>query len=305
MRRIASAAEARGLTVERILCSADPRSLDAVIIPRLGLAFADGTAPHTMDCSIPAADSLYIDLGKYYDSAALRPRREEIAALMEEYRSLYTAAYSHLTAAAAALPRAIPGLWGRAERAKLRRRAEGLFSRELRGCEGESSLRFISALGCHGRLLLEDSLAPYPRLWLLDNRFGLGNAFLEELENICTHRGTQRCVCRDSLDPQLISALCFPGCGIALLAPEPFMSCSLPVHRRMRLDALPERETLAAARALIRRGETVARGALELAGDTLCRAGELHDELEAIYNPHVDFDGVYTEAESLISEILI
>ena len=46
MRKIGSAAEARGLDVSYILCSSDLESLDAVLIPSLGIAFADGTAPH-------------------------------------------------------------------------------------------------------------------------------------------------------------------------------------------------------------------------------------------------------------------
>ena len=35
-----------GETVEYILCSADPDSLDGVVLPRLGAALVDGTAPH-------------------------------------------------------------------------------------------------------------------------------------------------------------------------------------------------------------------------------------------------------------------
>ena len=46
MKRIAEAATERGLSVERVLCSGDPSSLDGVFIPALRLAYVDGTAPH-------------------------------------------------------------------------------------------------------------------------------------------------------------------------------------------------------------------------------------------------------------------
>lgn len=46
MRRVAAQAGEAGLAVERILCSGDPGSLDAVVIPELGVALVDGTAPH-------------------------------------------------------------------------------------------------------------------------------------------------------------------------------------------------------------------------------------------------------------------
>lgn len=46
MRQVAQTARQAGLSVEYILCSGDPASLDAVILPTLGVALVDGTAPH-------------------------------------------------------------------------------------------------------------------------------------------------------------------------------------------------------------------------------------------------------------------
>ena len=46
MGQVARAAEGANIPVEYILCSGDPDSLDAVILPSLGVALVDGTAPH-------------------------------------------------------------------------------------------------------------------------------------------------------------------------------------------------------------------------------------------------------------------
>lgn len=46
MRRVAARAEELGQETEYIHCSGDPDSLDAVVLPGLGVAVADGTAPH-------------------------------------------------------------------------------------------------------------------------------------------------------------------------------------------------------------------------------------------------------------------
>ena len=48
MRRVAGWAEEAGLETEYILCSGDPDSLDALVLPALGTALVDGTAPHGM-----------------------------------------------------------------------------------------------------------------------------------------------------------------------------------------------------------------------------------------------------------------
>jgi len=46
MRRVAARMEGAGLEVEYILCSGDPDSLDAILIPQKQAAIVDGTAPH-------------------------------------------------------------------------------------------------------------------------------------------------------------------------------------------------------------------------------------------------------------------
>lgn len=45
MRRIERHAHAAGLETEQVLCSGDPDSLDGLVLPQLGAALVDGTAP--------------------------------------------------------------------------------------------------------------------------------------------------------------------------------------------------------------------------------------------------------------------
>ena len=46
MRKVAAWAQEAGLETEYILCSGDPDSLDALILPGRAVAIVDGTAPH-------------------------------------------------------------------------------------------------------------------------------------------------------------------------------------------------------------------------------------------------------------------
>lgn len=46
MRKIGGWAEEIGLAAEYVLCSGDPDSLDAIVLPTQGVAIVDGTAPH-------------------------------------------------------------------------------------------------------------------------------------------------------------------------------------------------------------------------------------------------------------------
>ena len=46
MKKLRRTAVELGADTESYLCSSDPASLDGLLIPALGLAFVDGTAPH-------------------------------------------------------------------------------------------------------------------------------------------------------------------------------------------------------------------------------------------------------------------
>lgn len=49
MKKVAKHAEQQGLSVEYFHCAFDPKSIDMIIIPKLGVSIVDGTAPHVVD----------------------------------------------------------------------------------------------------------------------------------------------------------------------------------------------------------------------------------------------------------------
>jgi GTPase SAR1 family protein len=68
----------RGYDVEHHHCSTDPSSLDGLVIPQLGVALLDGTAPHVYDPNHPGALDEIINLGEYWDEEFLIPHKEDI-----------------------------------------------------------------------------------------------------------------------------------------------------------------------------------------------------------------------------------
>lgn len=305
MKRIGAAAEASGQPVEYIHCSGDPDSLDGVRLPALNVAYMDATAPHAMDAAYPAASSMYLDLGRFYDIAALRPKNPEIMDLNRRYKALYTSAYAQISAGAEIMPRNIPGLWGEEEKAKMRKKLSAFAAREFKGAQkgsGKVSHRFLDAVSCKGRMFLWDSVeALCGRLCLLDNELGMAHFYLSALAEVAAAEGLDVIACHDCLDPKLISALLIPGAELALVASRPGLECPVEVYRHIRLDAMADRRTVAAQRPLMRKDTKLSRALLDAAVETLAEAKALHDELEAVYNPHVDFAGVYGEADRHIS----
>ena len=307
MRRIGAAAECAGLRAEYIHCSGDPDSLDAVCIPERRVAYVDGTAPHVIEPQYPGAAALYLDLGSYLDAGALEAHLDEIAALNRRYKALYAAAYAQLAAAAALLPKNQPGLWTEEMAGALSRRVGAVAARELKAQKKPAAVthRFLSADSCKGRVMLTETLPAYcDRLILLENAFGLGHAALSQLAELAAARGCDAICCHDPLEPEKLEALLLPELALGFLAVEdadfaPPLPC-----RRLRLDALAARHLPPETRPLLRQRKKESRTLLAAARETLKQAKALHDELEAVYHPHVDFDGVGALAEDHIRWIL-
>lgn len=78
MKKIASKAEKKGYTVEKIYCSSDPDSLDGVIIEDIKTAIADGTSPHVLEPKFAGACERIINLGDFWDEKVLKENRDEI-----------------------------------------------------------------------------------------------------------------------------------------------------------------------------------------------------------------------------------
>lgn len=305
LRRVAAAAEAAGHPVEYILCSGDPDSLDAVVLPDQKTALVDGTAPHVVEPQLPGAVDHYINLEACYDSAALHPMREEIAGAMTGYKDCYDRAYRCLAAAAEIESDRRSLLEGGLSEAKLARRLKGILAREFRqpgSGAGTATRRFLSAVTCQGHLCQWESVQEScRRIYELEDSCGLSHRFLAPLLSAAMAAGHDAVVCPSPMDPERIEHLLFPALGLAFVTSSPELPFPGKAHRRIRLDAMADPDLLHRNRPRLRFGKKVAESLIEEAVASLQEAKAMHDRLEALYNPHVDFALGQTMAEELIS----
>ena len=94
LRKIGSEAEKRGYTVEYVLCSGDPDSLDGVYLPEKKLGYTDGTAPHVQEPRVCGADGQYLNFGAFLDAKAMQNVREALLSASGAYKREYTLAYA-------------------------------------------------------------------------------------------------------------------------------------------------------------------------------------------------------------------
>ena len=67
---------------------------------------------------------------------------------------------------------------------------------------------------------------------------------------------------------------------------------------------MADEELLRKYKARLKFSRKVQAALLEEGVEALAQAKAVHDRLEALYNPHVDFDGVYRQADELSRALL-
>ncbi len=311
MRRVGARMEDAGLRTEYILCSGDPDSLDALLLPELGTAIVDGTAPHVVEPKYPGVVERYVNMGDCYDAEALWGLREEIIACMSGYKGCYQRAYRCLGASAEIFEDMRSTLLTPALEEKLTRRARGILLRELPRVKAETpgkiKQRFLGAVTHRGPMCLYATAeAQCGRIYELLDNCGLAHELLTHLLAGAAAAGLDAVACPDPMAPDRLAHLLIPERGLAFLtstAALPYDGKQKPC-RRIRLDTAAGGEALRLSRPRLRFARKVSAALIEEAVASLAQAKAMHDSLEALYNPHVDFGLVGRMAEQIGDEML-
>ncbi|MCL2367474.1 MAG: hypothetical protein FWC72_00615 [Oscillospiraceae bacterium] len=297
-----------GLAVEQIHCTAEPDSLDAIYIPALKTAYADGTSPHILEPAYMAVMDQYINLGIFYDTAALRPYKTEVIDKTRAYQTRYARAYDCLAAAKGVIGDLAAPLVDENTVAAVQKRTRGIIAREIgkkRRGQGKITYRFLTALTHRGYVTRFDTVeALATRVYHLDNNFGLAHHMLSDLVKAATDAGLDCVLCPSPMDPEVYEHLLIPALDLAFVSSNHEISYTGPAYRHIRLDAMVDRECLKNHRARIRFSKKVFALLISEVVTTLTEAKELYDEIEQLYNPHVDWDGVYALAEVHLQALL-
>lgn len=309
MKRVEQFARREGFSTERILCSGDPDSLDAVLLPEQGIALADATAPHVLEPKFPGVVERYVNLGDCYDCEGLQKVREDIISCAASYPTCYAQAYRCLRAAGEMGEDVRAALLTQKLSQRLERRAQGILRRELKdkktGEKGTVKQRFLSAVTHRGYLcLFETAQLLCPRIWAVQDSYSLAHELLLPLLTGAVERGYDVIACPDPMVPERLQHLLIPQVGLALLTVNDDMPFPGQPERRIRLDAMADPQLLRAGRGRLRFAMKMSGVLVEEGVSCLARAKQMHDELERLYNPYVDFERVNTVAGEIMGEIM-
>lgn len=292
MREIGRTMEEAGAKVEYLWCSGDPDSLDGVVLPELKCAIADGTSPHVIEPVYPAAVDRYVDLGRFYDLTAAKTDAAKIKLYTNTYKEAYGRAYRCLKAARAVELDAVAAVQKTFQSEHLERRMKGIIQRELRQKgeeDGKTKRRFLGSITHQGYVWRYDTItALCPKVYELEDNWELAGKVLEQLHTVAKEKCWDTIVCPAPEEPERLEHLLIPGLGLAFVTSRGGMDAGIRPFRRIRLDAMVTPEKKSRLRFQRRMAGMLRKEAV----NALKEAKNNHDQLEAVYNPYVDFDGV-------------
>ena len=310
LKKIAAAAAARGLYCERIYCSSDPDSLDAVIIPGLKFSAADGTAPHVLEPKYPGVSETLLDLGRFRDDATLRERADDIIALTQANAAAHRECAAFLKAAGSVENEISAIAAGALEPAKLKnfayRFAESACGAASPG-KGVVKKRFLSACTPQGVTVFYESVAACAeRLIVLRDDFGLAaSKILSVLSETAAAAGYEVVECRCPMQPDVKTEHVFlPALSLAVCTSNAFHPFAGGAEKTVNCQKFFRPEELRRHKNRLAFDRRAQRELLDAALNKLKEAKRLHDELERCYVRAMDFGALNAYADALSPKLI-
>lgn len=301
MRRVAAEAQKKGFETDLIYCSSDLDSLDGVIIRELGVAVADGTAPHTMDVKYPCVKESIINLGQFWNEAKLLPHADKIISLTDRKGEHYKNAYNCLSALGTVNDMMTALVAGAVDRVHLESAAFRFADKMIGGDRSGCSELYSSAFGSGG-LKTKPTFGNIGTLYRVSGRGS--HLMLSSVWQIAREKNAFAIASRDPIDPSLVDSIWFPSSDSLITLRNNAPCASFTEEKKILMTRFFDSSRLSAVRARLKLLDRTAIELTEEAKNEFSLAKELHNAIESIYIPAMDFAAVDEFTESFCEHII-
>lgn len=310
MKNISETVAEQGYDVEHMHCSSDNSSLDAIVVPGIGVALMDGTAPHVVDPQYPGVVDEIINLGDFWDETAMRNNKQKVINIKNEIGGCFERAYRYLKAAAHIYENNAAIYGCASNEAKVNIKTKELIDEIFDAIPpakkaGRQRCMFASAITPDGLINYLDELMTADNVYILAGFPGAGTErVLENIKTSALIRGLGAEAFYCAFDPCKLEHLIIPGLNTALTTVNDYHTTDVCALRKIDFkDMLNERQ-LRKAKNETEYNKTMFENLLYKAVDMIHNAKTLHDELEACYVPYMDFDAIQSRRRQLLQRIL-
>ena len=281
MKRLCARAERTGKECAVIRCSADTNSLDAVIFPELGIAVADGTAPHVLEPALPLVDGVIIDLTGEYTKEFRSSYGERLRSLDGAKKKAYAEAYSMLGAAG----RIDEAMKRSAKWATDAQKLKSFAERTVRKYAKErGNAEFVPCACFNGNGSSFSPPARIKKLTVVKDFYSLSGALLKAMAETCAKENKAHTVIPSPVDPDV-------PCGV-ILGENAFVSDRYFVPAgevAVNTRRFADKELYSRVKARLAFCERLYRELLARAAQYMREAAGYHGSIEKIYSLASDY----------------
>ncbi|MEA4921591.1 MAG: hypothetical protein VB078_11835 [Clostridiaceae bacterium] len=291
---------------EDIYCSSDPVSLDGVIMESPKAALLDGTAPHVTEPGFPGARGDYITLSFFRDIPGIREKYPALLLLSSQSKTYYSKAYRLIASSALVDEHMTATMSPYISNEKLIKRALGIAGREIpkKGGAGKQKKRFIDGITPFGVMRLYDTVtALADRVYDFYDGYGLADTMLKTLSEYALKNGYDVYTCHCPKNPQKLLHVIIPELSLAFVTSNRQSYFTGRPYRRIRIDSYLSDPSLRNLRGKAKLLSKVSQSLMDEAVDEISKAHTLHDKMEELYHPHIDFEATNTYTAGVIKHL--
>lgn len=305
MKKIASAAENKKLLVERIYCSSDPTSLDAIIIPELKTVFADATSPHIINPVYPGICEHTIDLSLYWNKHKLKDNSDIIKKISKNNSQAHIKCIQFLKAASVVTNELNLFLSNIYDTDKIKRYTNRLINTEIKNIQkGECRNIFLSALTPSGIVIHYDNIINYRKLIIKDKYGYVSELITKEINDYSELNNIKRINCLCPMNPENKTDHILFNNNFAILSHNNYHPIINDNYKTVNSDRFLIKDNYIKNKNKINFLNKTKTELINEAVNCLKEAKLLHDTLESYYISAMDFSKVSEITELLINEIL-
>lgn len=310
MKFIASEADKRGYKTEQIFCSSDPSSLDALIIPDLNIAIADGTSPHIIEPVFPGVCENIVNLGECWNNTKLSENREKIIDITKENSRWHKQSVKYMSAAAIIDKEIYLNGKEILNKSKIERYMNRTCNQIMNKTDADSfsvKKRFLSAVTPMGISIMYDSLYKYCDnvIAVKDKLTVAADYIMKYIYNYCIKNEISIILCMCPMNPEnKIDHIILPDIRTGFFTANKYHPLSKQVSKTVNCKRFYDTDEYDAIKNKI----TFLNKAKEelISESVLClkNAKSTHDTLESYYIAAMNYNRVSEIRNNLVKEIL-
>ena len=310
MKCVADKMEKRGYYVERGYCSADPQSLDLVLVPEINFSIVDGTAPHTMDPTLPGVTEHVVDLSVAWDKTYLKGHLSEIGELTLANKGQHKRAAEFLMLASTIETQNLLLCSKYIDREKLQRYVSRLkrriFAESADHKPGRIHKRFLSAITPDGVDMQYDSVVALAEsIVTIEDEYGIVAPFImDKLADYGVEMGYDVYKCYCPLFPTVkVEHVIIPQLKTAIVTENSYHYSIDDQSKHVHASRFTDREGMQGIREKLLFGKKAKKELVNEAVRKMSLAKDFHDRLEEYYIKATDFDVINEISDKIISGI--